>query len=190
MLSFGLLGSSSGEPEPFPQDFLRRNTMGFGQMNIRPTFASDPTNPSEEEDPWEEHLRGESSHTLARAQSSSMPAHWRPQPFTPAFPSEDLEGSTLHTFTTTAGLPQGLLEAPTTPASYLPHTEVAPPRDLHGPGLEEAQGHRQQNVYVTGIPQAAGLRNSPRDSTEFSPRTPPHSIPYEGPSRPSADDHY
>ena len=190
MLSFGLMGSSSCEPEPFPQDFLSRNIMGFGQMNIRPTFASDPTSPSEEDDPWEEHLRGESSHTLARAQSSPMPAQWRPQPFTPAFPSEDLEGSTSHTFTTTAGLPQGLLEAPTASASYLPPSEVIPPRDLHGPGQEEAQGHRQQNVYVTGIPQVAGPRNSPRDSTEFSPRTPPYSIPYEGPSRPSADDRY
>lgn len=96
--SFGQFSSvpnlPQAAPEPFPQDFSKRITLGFGQFVIRPTFPEESEAPSSVPDPWKEHLlevyRRESSSMPATANSTSpTEAKLRAQFFTPALPSED-----------------------------------------------------------------------------------------------------
>ena len=72
-------------PEPCPQDFARRNTVGFGQLTTE-AAAGFPAAP----DPWTEHFGEDGRPRTDRPfWTSPTPARQEHQPFTPAFASED-----------------------------------------------------------------------------------------------------
>ena len=81
---------SGAAPEPCPQDFSRRNTVGFGQLTTRPNFPEEATGPPADPDPWEEHFGTAGARQTARPfWTSATPSRLGLQPFTPATPSLD-----------------------------------------------------------------------------------------------------
>ena len=193
-------------------------------------------------DPWDEYFGEEGSQTSDRVvQSLPTSSQQRSQPFTPAFPQEDFQGSISPALPTSwehfprVDSPEGISAARTAAAAGLAYFHTGRHRagldqallteSTHSPGsLEEQALHRtpdasnalsfqtpsdavshgppqhqgslsaqcppQQNIYITGIPEASGPGSPTRVPTERSQGTPPYSIPFEAPTSPSADDRY